>query len=364
MFPSPCAALAGFGFSSSLFAALALLLAPVPAAARFASISFSEVKQCGNFTVNFVGGKAPAALPLTLSVLPLNGTPVFITLPDTAWNATTETGSAINFLPLPAGTQFIASLDDAKGQGTALVSDILVIDPSDTDDTSCLPTNPAPFVPRYHVNSTLSQCEPFNVEFDTAQGVPAPSTVRGFIPKGASFPVSESNTTSDTAGVEAYIMDAQRGSQVIFLFEDGNGYSETSAPMPIFGNVESSTACIPMNSLTNAASLESMSSTERVTPKIAVIVVAVCGGVVAIVAMAMVTWYIIHRRKVRAQKFTKLDEVQSPTARDPEKQPQDHRRISPPPQIVTSVNTSPISPVDSNYGQLTQYLRNPAYTTL
>ncbi|KAI0357342.1 hypothetical protein OH77DRAFT_93430 [Trametes cingulata] len=368
MFSSSSAALVGFGFSPSfLFAALALAAAPLSAAARFASISFSEVKQCGNFTVNFVGGKAPAALPLTLSILPLNGTPVFITLPDDAWNATTETGSAINFLPLPAGTEFIASLDDAKGEGTALVSDVLVIDPSDTDDTSCLPTNPAPFVPRYHVDGTLNQCESFNVAYDAAQGVPPPSTVRGFIPKGASFPVNESSPSNETAGVESYVMDAQRGSQVVFLFQDGNGYSESTAPMPIFGNVESSSMCIPMSSLNNASSLESMSSTEHVTPKIAVIVIAVCGGVVAIVAVAMVTWYVIHRRRVRAQKFTKLDEAQSPSARDPEKQQQsqqDARRISPPPQIVTSVNTSPISPVNSNYGELTQYLRNPAYTTL
>lgn len=97
------------------------------------------------------------------------------------------------------------------------------------------------------------------------------------------------------------------------------------------------------------------------------IVIAVCGGVVAIVAMAMVTWCVIHRRKARAQKFTKLAEAQSPTgpAPDPEKQmaqAQDSRRVSPPPRIATSVNLSPISPVDTPYDDLTRYLRNPPYT--
>lgn len=95
--------------------------------------------------------------------------------------------------------------------------------------------------------------------------------------------------------------------------------------------------------------------------------IAVCAGVVAIVATAMVTWYIIHRRRARARKFTKLDEAPSPTGTgpDPEKQQQGMRRVgSPPPRIVTSVNTSPISPVDPRYEELTRYLRNPPYTSM
>ena len=79
--------------------------------------------------------------------------------------------------------------------------------------------------------------------------------------------------------------------------------------------------------------------------------------------MAMVTWYVIYRRKVRAQKFTKLDEARPPTA-GPDVEKQDPRGFSPPPRIVTSVNTSPISPVESQYRDLTDYLRNPPYTTM
>ena len=67
MFPSSSAALVGFAFYF-LFAAV---LVP-SVAARFASIQFSQVNQCGNFTIAFQGGKAPAALPLTLSVLPVD----------------------------------------------------------------------------------------------------------------------------------------------------------------------------------------------------------------------------------------------------------------------------------------------------
>ncbi|CDO70826.1 hypothetical protein BN946_scf184801.g18 [Trametes cinnabarina] len=355
MFSTPSAALVGCCFYYLLFA----VLAPLPAAARFASITFSQVKQCGNFSVYFAGGKAPAALPLTLSILPVNGTPVFITLPNDAWNSTAETGAAITFLPLPAGTQFIASLDDANGQGTALVSDVLVVDPSDTNDTSCLPTDVAPFVPRFKVDGPLRQCESFSVEFDPAQGLSAPS-VRGLTPLGASFMVNQTDASLNSSGTATYTMDTKRDAQVLFLFSDSTGYKETSTLLPVFGDVESSTSCIPMNPLVNAASLDSTSSTEHITPKIAVIVIAVCGGVVALIATAMVTWFVIHRRKMREEKFTKLNESKS--APDPEKQ--GSFRASPPPRILTSVTASPISPVNSRYDGLTNYLRNPPYATM
>ncbi|KAI0771110.1 hypothetical protein BD413DRAFT_492973 [Trametes elegans] len=374
MFSSPSAALAGFGSPSSSHSfsslaacalAIALLAAPAPAAARFSSISFSDVKQCGSFSVDFAGGHAPSALPLSLNVLPVNGTPVSIQLPSNAWNSTAQIGAAITFLPFPAGTEFVASLDDADGVATAPVSDVLVIDPSDTDDTSCLPTNPAPFVPMYTVASKLEQCEPFYVDYDATSGTTPPS-VRGFIPKGDSFSVNQSDASNSTTGpgMAAYTMDAARNSQVLLLFTDQDGHRETSTLLPVFGDVQSSTSCISSSSLANATSLEMTGSSTRVTPKIAVIVIAVCGGVVVLVAAAMVTWYVIHRRKARAERFTKLEEAQSPSAPGPDPEKQSARRHSPPPRIVTSVTTSPISPVESRYADLTSYLRNPPYATM
>ena len=155
MFSSPFAALVGFG----LYFLFASALLP-QVAARFATIQFSAVKQCGGFSVNFAGGTPPDALPLTLSVLPVNGTPVFIPLPADAWNSTSESGVIVTFLPFPAGIEFIASLENANSDGAALVSDVLIIEKSDTDNTACLPLNSLPFAPRYE---PLSQCESFSL---------------------------------------------------------------------------------------------------------------------------------------------------------------------------------------------------------
>ncbi|RDX50196.1 hypothetical protein OH76DRAFT_1455432 [Lentinus brumalis] len=332
MFSSSSAALVGFGFSL-------LAAALVPAAdAKFASIQFSTVKQCGNFSVTFQGGKAPAALPLTLSILPLNGTPVFIPLPLDAWNNTSETGAAITFLPLSEGTQFLASLDDANGRGTALVSDVLVIEASDTDDTSCLPTNQAPFVPRYTVNGTLSQCESFSVDYDPTQNISSP-TIRAFVPKGASFPVNETEGNS-TSGVDTYVMDVPRDSTSLLLFQDQSGYAETSTIFPVLGDIKSDTSCIPTDPLSTAATLETSDDTksEHVTPNLPIV---------------MIIWYFHYRRKaVQARKFSKLSEAGSPSPRDPEKQ------MGPP---IMSTTPIPISPAGSGYGSVEQVVRTPPY---
>ncbi|PIL22960.1 hypothetical protein GSI_15657 [Ganoderma sinense ZZ0214-1] len=366
-------ALVGFGFPSASFAALAIALLP-RAAARFASITFSSVAQCGNFTVQFAGGSAPSALPLTLSILPLNGTPIAITLPLDVWNSTSQTGAAITFLPYPANTQFVASLDDADGQGAATVSDVLVINPSGTADTSCLPTNAAPFSPQYSLNGTLSQCKSFTVDFDAAEHISSP-TIRAFVPKGGSFPVRETEANA-TGGVDTYLMDVPRDSLVLLQYTDSNsGHSETTTLLPVLGDINSDSSCIPTNPLATATSLEmSNGSDERVTPKIAIIVISVAIGVIALVAAGMIAWYFFYRRKAQqARKFTKLDEAASPSSApppDPEKQMQQAPAPVPapfpvPPRIQTTTATapmpSPLSPTDSGYAAYDQFVRDPSY---
>ncbi|KAI1794768.1 hypothetical protein LXA43DRAFT_85910 [Ganoderma leucocontextum] len=352
-------ALVGFGFSSAPFAALAIALLP-QAAARFASITFSTVNQCGNFSVQFAGGSAPSALPLSLSILPLNGTPFTIPLPLDVWNSTTQTGAAITFLPYPANTQFIASLDDANGQDAAVVSDVLVINPSDSGDTSCLPTNPTPFAPQYALNGSLAQCQSFSVDYDVAKNISSP-TIRAFVPKGASFSIHETEA-NETGGMDTYLMDVPRDSVVLLKYTDSNsGHSETTSLLPVLGDINSDTSCIPTNPLATATSLDmSNNSDERVTPKIAIIVISVAIGVIALVAAVMIAWYFFYRRKAQqARKFTKLDEAASPSTSppDPENQMQQVRPV----QTTTAAMASPVSPTDSAYAAFDQFVQNPSY---
>ena len=149
----------------------------------FNSISFSAVQQCGNFSVQFSGGKLPTSLPLVLTVVPFNLTPISIEISSSSWNSVTLSGAAFTFLPFPADTQFVASLDDSNGIGTGPVSDIIRIDSS--GNSSCLSNNTPP--PRYTISDSLSQCEDFYVKYDPTVVDSAP-VVRAFVPKGPAPP--------------------------------------------------------------------------------------------------------------------------------------------------------------------------------
>ena len=73
-----------------------------------------------------------------------------------------------------------------------------------------------------------------------------------------------------------------------------------------------------------------------------------------LVALAMIIWYFHYRRRAQqARKFSKLDEVQSPTA-----------RISEKPLILPqrlSAGNSPISPASMSNGATQQFVVNPPY---
>lgn len=232
---------------ASIFLALGL---PV-VLANFDSITFSPVTQCGNFTVLFTGGKPPAALPLHLTVVPFNATPISIGIADSDWDNATLTGAAITFLPLSAGTEFIASLDDANGNSAATVSDVIKISPA--NDSSCLPAPSFRSTQRYTVQQPVSQCQNFAVTYDPSV-VTAPPIIRAFVPRNTSFAVNPSGTI-DPAGQTSYVMDGFRGQQVVLLLNDTAGVQQTAGPFTVGGDSSSSSACLPSTfaPLTNQA---------------------------------------------------------------------------------------------------------------
>ena len=235
-------------------ACVVLALGPLAVFAGFDSISFSPVQQCGNFTVNFSGGKPPSALPLTLTVVPFNSTPVFIEIPNSDWDDATLTGAAITFLPFAAGTSFVASLDDASGTGTGPVSDTMTVDTS--DNSTCLHTNTTSSAPRYTIDGTLAQCEPFSVLYDKAL-VDAPPTIRAFVPKNISTPV---NLTVWTPGNASYTMDVLAGEQVVLLLSDDTGFHQTTDLVLVKGTGSSPTSCLAASAATSQTSAAAASS--------------------------------------------------------------------------------------------------------
>jgi hypothetical protein len=220
-----------------LFLFLFFLSSPVTASA---TIRFSSIHQCTPFNVTF-SGTQPTAFPLTLTVVPFGSSavPLSIPLPDPAWHSETSTGVAITFLPYPAGTVFIASLDDAQGQGTGSTSDIIKI--LQSDDASCVSTTEQ--TQTYVAQPPFSQCQHFNVTFDPTQAVPP--VVRLFVPTGQALLLNQTQESSDP-GTTSFTMVAFRGQPTVLLFSDGSGRLQSTDLLTVTGDVTSSNRCFPV----------------------------------------------------------------------------------------------------------------------
>lgn len=208
-------------------------------ATAFTTIRFSSIRQCGSFNVTF-SGPQPTALPLSLTVVPFGSSavPLSIPLPNPEWDSKTSTGVAITFLPYPAGTTFITSLDDAQGRGTGLTSDVIRI--LQSDDASCVST--AEKTQTYTAKPPFSQCQSFDVTFDPTQAVPP--VVRLFVPNGPALLLNQTQEPSDP-GTSSFTMAAFRGLPGVLLFRDGSGLLQSTDLLTVMGDVMSSNSCFP-----------------------------------------------------------------------------------------------------------------------
>jgi len=189
------------------------------------SLSFdftADVEQCASFTISFAGPSL-GSMPSFLSMIPVNSTAISVPLP---YPFEVSAGIALSFLPFPAGANFVASLDNSTGESLILVSDFKRVLPSSINNSSCLNVGVAR---RFTINTTVSQCEDFKINYNTSVVTRAP-IVRLYSPKGPSFLL---NSTSDnaTAGTATYTMSFERGRQLILLMEDGGMIRETSPLM-------------------------------------------------------------------------------------------------------------------------------------
>jgi hypothetical protein len=228
-----------------------LVLVPRGALSLFEYVAYSRVQQCGPFNFSFSGGQLPAALPLTLTVVPFNSTPFSFTLPQSAWDNSTNSGSYVTYLPLPTGVSFLASLDDAAGDSAALISNVIQVLPS--TNTSCIPANQTTPAPFRLMDNAVYQCSPFNVSMNTSSLDHSPS-VRVFIPTSLSLSPSWTNSYS-SQGVDTftYTMNVASGLQVALLFDDGQGNRQVSELLSVGHSASSSSGCLETSSASSNA---------------------------------------------------------------------------------------------------------------
>ncbi|KAK7690259.1 hypothetical protein QCA50_006914 [Cerrena zonata] len=341
----------------SALAMVALLaLGPRSVFSRFNSVTFSSVQQCGSFDIRFTGGKPPASLPLTLTVVPFNSTPVSIMIPNFTWNASTATGAAVTFLPFPADTQFVASLDDLYGFPTGDVSDITRV--QDSDDTSCLPNNSTVAPARYTIvdEKEMAQCESFDVTFDPTV-VDVPPIVRGFVPKGDSFFM---NRTSTALGNVTYTLSAPSGSSVVLLFSDDRGFKQTTSPIPVNGSPSDNSSCLV------ATNLEKNVTTAPAKPsklsKGAVIAIGVVSGsVVGGIALAMALWLYYHRRRGPVTSLESAHRSPNEYGGDAREKVHSSSYADATPTVIETM-TRGLPSIPQKLGENARIVQNPPYT--
>ncbi len=225
-----------------------LVFAPRSAFSLFQFVSYSRVSQCGPFNVSFSGGTLPTALPLTLTILPFNSTPLAFVIPNSAWDNSTSSGSYVTPLSLPAGVSFLASLEDAAGNSATPLSDVIQVLPS--TNTSCIISNTTTPTSVQLSNSAVFQCLPFSVSRNTSYTNHSIST-RGFVPASLSFEFQWTIFHHDAShGIDTYtfIMNVAQGLQVALLFDDGQGNRQVSDLLSVQGNRYSPSGCLQPSS--------------------------------------------------------------------------------------------------------------------
>ncbi|EEB91133.1 hypothetical protein MPER_10558 [Moniliophthora perniciosa FA553] len=108
--------------------------------------------------------------------------------------------------------------------------------------------------------------------------------------------------TSNSNGKATYTMTAFRGIQVLLLFDDGNGTRRTSPLLSVFGSSSSSTQCFPNFGNFGGQTPSKSSGVSRGV----VIGLSVGGGLVILIAVAMVVFVLRERNMRRRQLENRL----------------------------------------------------------
>ncbi|KAJ7486090.1 hypothetical protein B0H11DRAFT_2016915 [Mycena galericulata] len=308
--------------------------------------SLSPVVQCEPVSLTFSGtGANNHSVPTTLTILPLqdNVPPIRIAIPNGASNST---GIQLTFIPLPAGTEFIASLDDLEGPA-AQVSDVTGVSaPSNPADliSSCVGGG-LPQANFYHFDDVLNQCETFNVTYDT----PVAPKITSFSPRGSTTWVTANNVSNAPPGTAFYTMNGIRQAEVVLLFDDGQGHLQTTKLIAIGGDSTSPVSCF--NKTKSASDTDSKTS-KTVTPVLsqgAIIGIAV-GASLFVFFVILVLLYILRARR-RRQRATDM-------AFDPALL---NRRWPPDEKKVDLYQASP-SPFATPPFSSDEFVRDPIYT--
>ncbi|EAU85970.2 hypothetical protein CC1G_02993 [Coprinopsis cinerea okayama7 len=289
--------------------------------------NFSEVQQCQPFTFS-LNGQLPTEAPVatSLSIIPFGSNPVVIPIP----NAQAISGGLFSsFVPFPAGTRFVAALEDGQGATMIRVSDVMEVQPSQVANSDrCLDPDPSP-TRHFTVEESPSQCGQLALAYNVTS-IPQAPRVRVYSPLGFSFFLNQTSDDPST-GTATYLMSVSRGKQVVLLVDGGNGIRETSALLTVVGNSSSPQECLGEEDRVEAT-MDNNATATNVPTKAIIIGSAAGGGAVVLIAVAMCTFILCERKKKRKVRKARDDSFDGTRMH----RSMDEKAPMPPPTFVIS----------------------------
>ena len=208
--------------------------------------SFSAGTQCGPFNVTWTWSNTMDGPPFVLLILPFDGQPTILNLPNSSFHAATNTGNyTLDKLPLRSGDQFIASMQYGDGVYLScpiwvqsayptLVASILTICRNNggvslvqtvgrSSDSSCLTHDASSTTSFFTLDPAVPpQCSYQNISWNSTRYPESPD-IRGFIPGGNTFRFNRSPTNNTI-----WEVNIQEGTQMVLLAQPAALINNTS----------------------------------------------------------------------------------------------------------------------------------------
>lgn len=160
--------------------------------------------------------------------------PLILNVPTTAWSDTAQAGSYTFNMPWPAGTKFVATMDDGFGFGTGGVTGIQTVKSS--SNSSCLTTAITQPEHVFDVFGTFAQCSV--VSMNWTQPATSSTLITGLVPNGVAFqldpPVVHTKSTT-------WNLNIPRGTAFVLMYNPSSGPGLTSSLLNCLANGGSDT---------------------------------------------------------------------------------------------------------------------------
>lgn len=211
--------------------ACVLLIVVIAVASSGTSFTFnvSQVTQCASVSISFSGMLDNDNIPTEITLLPSDAQAFYIDLPTSLRNTSTEID--VTFLPLPANTTFLLSLD-RHGKSVAPVSDFLTVGPS--SDAACLANATLSSLGIFQVSQNLSSCQPFSVIYNSSLIQNAPQ-IRLYQP-GQNSSLVNLAANQSVAGNTTYVLPSVSNKSVL-LIDGGGAQTQTLTVQNSGGNL-------------------------------------------------------------------------------------------------------------------------------